>query len=38
VLRRAGYMRVNQFAALKADTDIFTTFGGDNTVLGMLVA
>jgi acyl-CoA oxidase len=34
----AGYMSVNRFAALKADTDIFTTFEGDNTVLMMLVA
>jgi acyl-CoA oxidase len=34
----AGYMSVNRFAALKADTDVFTTFEGDNTVLMMLVA
>jgi acyl-CoA oxidase len=34
----AGYMAVNRFAALKADTDIFTTFEGDNTVLMLLVA
>jgi acyl-CoA oxidase len=34
----AGYMSVNRFGALKADTDIFTTFEGDNTVLMMLVA
>ena len=34
----AGYMSVNRFAALKADSDIFTTFEGDNTVLMMLVA
>jgi acyl-CoA oxidase len=34
----AGYMSVNRFAALKADTDIFTTFGGDNTVLMLLAA
>jgi acyl-CoA oxidase len=34
----AGYMAVNRFAALKADTDVFTTFEGDNTVLMMLVA
>src|SRR6202011_2251818 len=33
-----GYMYVNRFAALKADTDIFTTFEGDNTVLMQLVA
>jgi acyl-CoA oxidase len=31
-------MSVNRFAALKADTDIFTTFEGDNSVLMMLVA
>jgi acyl-CoA oxidase len=34
----AGYMSVNRFAALKADTEIFTTFEGDNTVLMMLLA
>src|SRR6202044_765074 len=34
----AGYMSVNRFAALKADTDIFTTFEGDNTVLMELLA
>ena len=34
----AGYMSVNRFAALRADTDIFTTFEGDNTVLMMLLA
>jgi acyl-CoA oxidase len=34
----AGYMSVNRFAALKADTDIFTTFEGDDTVLMMLAA
>ena len=34
----AGYMSVNRFAALKADTDIFTTFEGDNTVLSLLLA
>jgi acyl-CoA oxidase len=34
----AGYMSVNRFGALKADTDVFTTFEGDNTVLLMLVA
>jgi acyl-CoA oxidase len=34
----AGYMAVNRFASLKADSDIFTTFEGDNTVLMMLVA
>jgi acyl-CoA oxidase len=34
----AGYLAVNRFAALKADTDVFTTFEGDNTVLMLLVA
>jgi acyl-CoA oxidase len=34
----AGYLAVNRFAALKADTDIFTTFEGDNTVLILLAA
>jgi len=34
----AGYLTVNRFAALKADTDVFTTFEGDNTVLLQLVA
>ncbi len=34
----AGYMTRNRFAALKADTDIFTTFEGDNVVLMMLAA
>ncbi len=34
----AGYMHVNRLAPLKADTDVFTTFEGDNTVLMMLVA
>jgi acyl-CoA oxidase len=33
-----GYMAVNRFAALKADTDVYTTFEGDNTVLMQLVA
>ena len=33
-----GYLAVNRFAALKADTDIFATFEGDNTVLMLLVA
>ena len=33
-----GYMAENRFAALKADSDIFTTFEGDNTVLMQLVA
>jgi acyl-CoA oxidase len=34
----AGYLRVNRLAALKADTDVFTTFEGDNTVLLQLTA
>jgi len=34
----AGYLAENRFAALKADTDVFTTFEGDNTVLLQLVA
>jgi acyl-CoA oxidase len=33
-----GYLSVNRFAALKADTDVFTTFEGDNTVLMLQVA
>jgi acyl-CoA oxidase len=33
-----GYLSVNRFAALKADSDVFTTFEGDNTVLLQLVA
>lgn len=33
----AGYLAVNRFAALKADTDVFTTFEGDNHVLLQLV-
>ncbi|WP_338752314.1 acyl-CoA dehydrogenase [Janibacter alittae] len=34
----AGYMSANRFADLKADTDVFTTFEGDNTILLQLVA
>jgi len=34
----AGYLTENRFADLKADTDVFTTFEGDNTVLLQLVA
>ncbi|HEX3690916.1 MAG TPA: acyl-CoA dehydrogenase [Solirubrobacteraceae bacterium] len=34
----AGYMSVNRFAGLRADTDIFTTFEGDNTILMLLLA
>ncbi len=33
-----GYLYENRFADLKADTEIFTTFEGDNTVLLQLVA
>ena len=33
-----GYLRASRFAALKADTDVFTTFEGDNTVLLQLAA
>ncbi len=34
----AGYLRASRFASLKADTDVFTTFEGDNTVLLQLTA
>jgi acyl-CoA oxidase len=34
----AGYMAANRLAALRDDTDIFTTFEGDNTVLTLLCA
>jgi acyl-CoA oxidase len=34
----AGYLSANRFDALKADTDVFTTFEGDNHVLLQLVA
>jgi len=34
----AGYLTVNRLPGLKADTDVFTTFEGDNTVLLQLVA
>ncbi|MEU5284352.1 acyl-CoA dehydrogenase [Streptomyces sp. NPDC020755] len=34
----AGYLSVNRFAALKSDSDVFTTFEGDNHVLLQLVA
>ncbi len=33
-----GYMSENRIDALKNDTDVFTTFEGDNTVLMQLVA
>ncbi len=33
-----GYLAVNRLPALKADSDIFTTFEGDNTVLLQLLA
>src|SRR3954452_17368582 len=34
----AGYLRTSRFASLKADTDVFTTFEGDNTILLQLAA
>ncbi len=34
----AGYLKASRFAALKADTDVFTTFEDDNTVLLQLAA
>ena len=34
----AGYLSVNRFDALRNDTDVFTTFEGDNHVLLQLVA
>jgi acyl-CoA oxidase len=34
----AGYLAENRFSELKADTDVFSTFEGDNTVLLQLVA
>jgi acyl-CoA oxidase len=34
----AGYLAENRVPSLKADTDVFTTFEGDNTVLMQLVA
>jgi acyl-CoA oxidase len=34
----AGYLAENRLIALKADTDVFTTFEGDNQVLTQLVA
>jgi acyl-CoA oxidase len=33
-----AYLAVNRISSLKADTDIYTTFEGDNTVLMQLVA
>ena len=33
-----GYLSVNRLASLKNDSDVFTTFEGDNTVLLQLVA
>jgi acyl-CoA oxidase len=34
----AGYLSASRLVALKADTDVFATFEGDNTVLLQLVA
>lgn len=34
----AGFLAENRLGLLRADLDIFTTFEGDNTVLGLLVA
>ncbi|MBO9522559.1 MAG: acyl-CoA dehydrogenase family protein [Nocardioidaceae bacterium] len=34
----AGYLSLNRFDALRADTDVFTTFEGDNHILLQLVA
>ena len=34
----AGYLSINRLPQLKDDTDVFTTFEGDNTVLMQLVA
>jgi acyl-CoA oxidase len=34
----AGYLAANRFDALRADTDVFTTFEGDNHILLQLVA
>jgi acyl-CoA oxidase len=34
----AGYLAENRLPQLRADTDVFTTFEGDNTVLMQLVA
>ena len=34
----AGYLTENRFGELMADTEVFTTFEGDNTILSQLVA
>jgi acyl-CoA oxidase len=34
----AGYLSANRFDALRADTDVFSTFEGDNNILLQLVA
>lgn len=33
-----GYLSANRFSSIRADTDIFTTFEGDNTILMLLVS
>jgi acyl-CoA oxidase len=38
LLWRKGYLSENRIDALKNDTEIYTTFEGDNTVLMQLVA
>jgi acyl-CoA oxidase len=34
----AGFLAENRLGLMRADLDVFTTFEGDNTVLGLLVA
>jgi acyl-CoA oxidase len=34
----AGYLAENRLGLMRSDLDVFTTFEGDNTVLGLLVA
>ncbi len=33
-----GYLSSNRFSSIRADTDIYTTFEGDNTILMLLVS